>query len=477
MKPLYSLGNYLRFFWSFLLLFPLTSAAQNVMYLYPEEDAVTTFQFPLQNWGGHTQLSAYAWTQGGMLAKHRSYIKFNLHPLGTMPPLVKATLRLTYYDPVGYPHAGGNAFRVSVADSQWSEYTINWVNQPEGSDVLYVDVPPQSGFQNIDIDVTQLVVHQFHNGNTGFVIQLLEEDIYRMVLFGSRENEGYIPVLELEFIDASSRCDTFYGINGLPTALLNSNQATSSVLNPNHFEVGSIQQPGLTVQRLALQPTLSLLPPSINISHASLRMSIFHPQQVPNIGMNQLRLLPLVVPASLTNLNWNSQPPFNTSVSSMSVSPESNFGVVQFDVKALIEYQFQQGQFTPWLLKKEQEGLTGNSYLAGSGMNMANLSPTLLVCYTTNVGLEEMVQPLQLNVYPNPAKDWLQVQLQHHEGQILTFQIIDAAGRQWYTSELTPAENGMIKWQLQTTEWPNGVYLLRVKSKNKYVHQRFVITR
>jgi hypothetical protein len=343
--------------------------------------------------------------------------------------------------------------------------------------LLYVDVPTQTGSQNIDIDVTHLVIHQFHNGNTGFVLQLLEEEIYRMVLFGSRENEGYVPVLELEFVDPNTRCDVFYGPNGLPTTLLNSNSTSTSTLDPNYFEIGSIYQPNLIVQRLALQPALNQLPPSINIVHASLRLNIFHPQQAPNTATLPLRLLPLIVPTPLANLNWNTQPPFSTANSAYSVSPESNFGVIHFDVKALIEQQFRQGQFTPWLLKQEIESSIGSSYLAGSGMNLPNVSPTLMVCYTTNVGLSEPESALKLSVYPNPVNDWLQVQVQNNEGQSVLIQITDATGKLCYAQKLENVVTGQMKWQLQTSQWPTGVYLLHLQTDQNLLYQRFVITR
>ncbi|MBB4078815.1 putative repeat protein (TIGR01451 family) [Lewinella aquimaris] len=70
--------------------------------------------------------------------------------------------------------------------------------------------------------------------------------------------------------------------------------------------------------------------------------------------------------------------------------------------------------------------------------------------------------PGTLTVYPNPANQWLQ--LEYSETETLQVTLIDATGRQLLQQELTAG-----KLRLNVSDYPNGVYVLRIHDRNAAV--------
>jgi hypothetical protein len=451
--------------------------AQTLLTILPAEDAVTTLQSPNQNWGEHNQLSAYAWTQGGQFCLHRSFIRFDLHPLGVMGPLIKATLKLHHYDPVGLLHSGQNAIRIAVADAAWQENTITWNNQPQASNTLFIHVPASVGTQTVSADVTSLVQHQFYNGNTGFVIQLLEEQLYRMLLFGSKEKDGFAPQLELEFVDQITRCDTFYSTNQMNMVELNSAQPFTTALNPMHARVGVNTTGGLSVHRLWIKPNLALLPPSINLVYASLKLTIDHPNGTANLGVNRLNLHPITSAANPNSLSWNNQPGFNSAAVASAVAPAQNYGATMFDVKPVIQHQLNSGQLHGFMIKQANEFSIGSSFFAGTGFGLPNVNPTLLICYTINTSTPSTQKNLGFSVFPNPASDWLFIYINQPTTDPLQLTLIDQNGQLIQEQRLNEALGTDIQMEWSIQHLSAGVYTLICSNKHQTRFQKVVILR
>lgn len=473
-----ALLSFKRLISSALLLLTISAPfakAQNIVILYPIEDAVTTSQLPATNWGSHNQLSAYAWTQGGQFALHRSFLKFDYQHLTLGRPLVRATLKLKYFDPVGYPHSGGNSMRISMCDTAWSEHQITWLNQPSPDPRLVIEVPAVTGFQDLSIDVLPMVLYQFYNGNNGMIINLIEESIFRMVLFGSRENEGYIPELELEFLDINSRCDTFSDPGELDLVQLNSSLPQSNLLNPVGFAIGSNPAQNFSIRRAVLKPDLTRLPPSVNITYANLRLTVFNDQQLPNGGNTSLSLFPLNQSVASNALNWNNQPSHTTQAAVHGLAPDGNFGAVNFNVKALLERSINLGQYHGYLLKQNNESQAGISYFAGTGFGSSPARPTLLVCYTLNSSVASIIKPLYLNVFPNPSDQEVNISFEANSGTSLALSITDMQGRLIYEQALNDPLWGTVQLKLSTAEFVNGVYTISVKHGSELAYQKLVV--
>lgn len=135
---------------------------------------------------GVNQLSIVSWTHGGAPENARSFIKFDLSGIPSNATLLSAKLSL-YAIPV--PGSGNftdahfgtaNAFSIKRITSTLNMSQINWNNQPTTTTDNQVIIPQSTSSHqdNTDIDVTNLVKDMLTNGNNGFFMQLLDEDIY-----------------------------------------------------------------------------------------------------------------------------------------------------------------------------------------------------------------------------------------------------------------------------------------------------------
>jgi hypothetical protein len=467
----------LLFALAFLIVHGGSLQAQQTYFLVPAEDAVTTFQFPNQNWGNHLQLSAYAWTQGGVLSIHRSYIRYDLTLANWSRPLLKATLHLKHFDPGPWSNQGMNAIRIGLADTSWHEDSITWNNQPQMDSLYFVDVGATVGPVDISVDVTDMVLYAFENGNNGFVIQLLEEQIYRMVLFGSRENEGFIPLLELEFVDYRSICRDFSGNNHLTTVNISSAHAQPNRVNPEVLQIGQLQASPFEVQRVFMRPDYGLLPPSYHIDYANLKFIKTDSAVLENTGFNALEVLPLNQGFDTQLLSWNNQPSFNNSVSAISAPSRGNRGTLNINMFDLVEFSRSQGNHHGYLIKTKQEALPGKAYFGGSGNASLGYRPKLTICYTANVSVAEQQLALNFVMFPNPASEELNINFTEALGTELMVLIKDLQGRLIIPVHQITIEAGQTNLAFDTRAFPSGIYTVECRTKSSVGVKKLVISR
>jgi hypothetical protein len=384
---------------------------QNVYYLYPVEDAVTTFQFPNQNWGNHNQLSAYAWTQQFALSIHRSYIKYNLSSFSNPNAITSATLKLAYFDPVGYPNSGANSFRVSLSSSNWSENSITWNNQPSPS-TSFIDHPSSSGYVNVNVNVTSLVRQAIQNNNYGFIIQLLDESPYKMVLFGSRENEGATPVLEIQTLN-DVECDTLKSPNDLEIINLNSALGNLGISNPSILQVfRNNLLSGNEIGRVFIRPSLRRIPANSVITASYLNLNILSLSGQPNSGANELILHPLIsaVPSSI--VSWNTTQQYDSLTTSIGAQSLGTSGAYTINTNNLTSYSVLTNSSFGYIMKlaNENTSSTPRAFFAGPGQTNGQLNPEYIVCYIRPTGLKNSESSRTL-VYPNPTDGFCTVEL------------------------------------------------------------------
>lgn len=84
------------------------------------------------------------------------------------------------------------------------------------------------------------------------------------------------------------------------------------------------------------------------------------------------------------------------------------------------------------------------------------------------VGVEEPhPENDKLNIYPNPARDYIEISLpENREQNDATIKIFDMMGRQVTEQIFHPAET---KCRLQTQDWPAGIYSVQLLNQNKIV--------
>ena len=449
-----------------------------LVFLNPVEDAVTTFQFPNTNWGQHNQLSVYAWTQGGMFCLHRSYLMFDFLNLPTQGPLLSAKLHLLYYDPINLTQSGQNAFRVALSNGRWFEDSITWNNQPTPSQSVFVDVPSSTGNQNFTLDVTDLVRYSINNGvNNGFILHLLEEQLYRMVLFGSRENEGAVPYLELEFLDAGVICDTLRGSAALTFNNFSYGSPNSNQLHPSVLQLERFDHAGINVRRSYLQPDFSLFPPSINLLYANLHLKTLLQYTQPNYGNNALEMFPFNQSVNPATLTWNNSPAYNPFVRAIAGQTDVYATGVGLDVLPLLEHSYRTGQFNGYVLKLVDESDTAMAHFGGTTHADAQVHPELVVCYTVNSSVADQSPGFLRKVYPNPASDFVQLELVLTATEEVQFYLRDLSGRQVAPVIRRSLEAGLSKIQWDTRDLPAALYMLEVRSNRGSQFEKVLIAR
>lgn len=184
-----------------LLISSLAMKAQSVLFLQPDgsqgQDALITSYQPSSNFGSHPEIDAMAWTNGGTPLTFRSLFRFDMSSIPSGSTIISATLNL-YNSPGGGNNSGqhsslsgSNEAVISRVTSPWDEYTVTWDNQPTvTSDQAAIVQQSNNVYQDYSFDVTGMVADMRGPGNSnyGFMIQLVTEDYYRCLIFGSSDN-------------------------------------------------------------------------------------------------------------------------------------------------------------------------------------------------------------------------------------------------------------------------------------------------
>jgi hypothetical protein len=82
----------------------------------------------------------------------------------------------------------------------------------------------------------------------------------------------------------------------------------------------------------------------------------------------------------------------------------------------------------------------------------------------------------KLQVYPNPAKDNLTIDIRHFSAPKVDIEITDMYGRTIWSSALN-LDNGSTLQQVNLSEFSNGVYFVKVFDGNNFYKQSLVITK
>ncbi len=198
---------------------------------------------------------AAAWTYTGIEGIGRSYIQFDLPELPAEMHNFKATLNFYYnYSSSHVGHGGDNSVKLERIIENWSENDIMWYYQPAVTSQNAV-ILPASTSENQDypnIDVTQLIcdMYAYPESSFGIRMSLLDESIYRSMIFASsdHEDEDIRPSLIISYDTCEMPSDHFnYEVQGLfchfsyedsPTTSWNWNFGNgygSTLLNPSYF--------------------------------------------------------------------------------------------------------------------------------------------------------------------------------------------------------------------------------------------------
>lgn len=172
----------------------VSSQVEIVLQPGPEEGEDAYINTFYSSGNGSTQsFIASAWTYGGVEGIGRSFIQFDLPVLPEVYTNFKAELNLYYdYSSQHVGHGGDNACKLERITGEWSEYEIDWYNQPSVTDqnAVYISASATSDQSYPDIDVTSLIKDIYDNPDNSFGLRLslVDEFIYRSMILASSDH-------------------------------------------------------------------------------------------------------------------------------------------------------------------------------------------------------------------------------------------------------------------------------------------------
>lgn len=85
------------------------------------------------------------------------------------------------------------------------------------------------------------------------------------------------------------------------------------------------------------------------------------------------------------------------------------------------------------------------------------------------------IERLQVDVYPNPGSDYLNVRIANHNNHRLTMSLYTIHGRKVWTGNFSPAASGVVTRQIDLRSYDAAVYILEVSSGLDRVQQKLVV--
>lgn len=176
------------------------------------QDTYVTYWYGDSQWVNGTgdwaqELSMDAWTISGIEMGVRSFIRFdNISEVPVGAEIISAKLFLyakgtSISAPQGNSGYPGSPYSLyneckieRITGGSWQESTLTWNTQPEVTqqDMAIIPASNSQWAYNAKIDVTNMVriMANDTSKNFGFRISLVNESIYRSMIFASSENEN-----------------------------------------------------------------------------------------------------------------------------------------------------------------------------------------------------------------------------------------------------------------------------------------------
>ncbi len=89
--------------------------------------------------------------------------------------------------------------------------------------------------------------------------------------------------------------------------------------------------------------------------------------------------------------------------------------------------------------------------------------------------VSDLIAPVDIQLFPNPASDFLTLEVTAPEVAEISGQVFNALGQLQYRFPVQKSAPDGNEWQLSLSSWPQGVYFVALKLDEKTVIQRFVV--
>lgn len=400
------------------------------------------------NRNGSTQsFIASAWTYGGDEGFGRSFIHFPLPELPANYSNFRVLLNFYYdYSSQHVGHGGDNACKLERITEDWTENGIDWFNQPSVSEENSVFIPASetSNQDYPDIDVTQLVLDMYENPaqSFGFRMSLIEETIYRSMIFasGDHPDESIRPSLVISYDTCSRPVGSFtYQIDSLNCQFYYND---TSVTNW-HWDFGNGY--GSNLQN-----------PSYNYNEAG---TYFVCLEVENdCGTNTICDSVIVCD--------NSVPSFTYEIENLNV----NF--TNHSINSLTYYWDFGNGFFSYLENPEFQYDTPGDYLVC--LSAINLCGTITYCDTITIDILEDVNSLiwksTIGLFPNPAQD--EVFIKSDDLLITRFEMFNSQGI--LTDMIIPGSY-QNNYRISLQGKAPGLYLIKLFTDKGSITRRLIV--
>jgi len=154
------------------------------------------------------------------------------------------------------------------------------------------------------------------------------------------------------------------------------------------------------------------------------------------------------------------------------------FGGVSNEIKAKV---FDENEddwvFSHWESKSQNEILPDvNTRKANITMTT---SDTLVAVFAPITGLKEITNLVNLELYPNPATNSINLDFDLVQSGVISISILDLMGRELYTEQINNAQSGFNQWtkNLSDLNLVNGVYIVNLKMNDQKLSRRVNVMR
>lgn len=132
---------------------------------------------------------------------------------------------------------------------------------------------------------------------------------------------------------------------------------------------------------------------------------------------------------------------------------------------------YQDGVLIPGATSQMYTVTSGGSYTCVVTLNGCDGTSNAIV---SNLGIDQPFN-VQIRVFPNPAIDFVTVELNLSQSQSLSYSIMDIHGRVIYNSNLLNETSGINYFTIPVNELSNGVYMLKIYSDKLNSVQQFIV--
>ncbi len=475
-----------------MVLFSITIHAQTTVTLQPDstagKDAWITSNAPNLNFGNYANFAAIAWSSGGDFIS-RGLLQFDLTSIPQNAIITSAKLSLYCNTTSDHPQlhsslSGSNACYLQRITSAWSEFGVNWSNQPSTSTTGQITLAQSTTSTDdyLNIDVKSWAIDMVANpaNNFGFMIKLATEAKFRSLIFANSDHidASKRPKLEITYeLPSNDPCITLRpGPAAGKDAWVTSNATSTNYGNYANFAAIAWTSGGEFVSRGLLDFDLSGIPANATITSALLNLycntTSDHPQLHSTLsGSNSCFLERITSSWDENTVNWNNQPSTTSNNRvTLPASSSSTQDYLNINVKDLVTDMYNNKNTSfGFMLKLVDEVKFRSLIFANSDHIDSTKWPQLKICYTLPNGVNEnaTVSKLGVKAYPNPVNRNEILNINSNQQEIITIELFDLTGKMNYSNHLNQST---LEFKLDLNQIPNlnaGNYLLRVVSEDQ----------